>query len=89
LILAWAFAAVTPTIMAKPLKLLTKASFISFPPFRQAIATVLLGTINECKFKGATRPHRGLFAPAAKKIAINPKGRRTSTRRGGRPIGRA
>jgi hypothetical protein len=26
--------------MAKPLKPLTRASFISFPPFRQAIATV-------------------------------------------------
>jgi hypothetical protein len=71
LILAWAFAAVTPTIMAKPLKLPIKASFISCPPFRQTSATVLLGSINTCKFKEATPPHRGLFVPAAKKIAIN------------------
>jgi hypothetical protein len=50
-ILDWAFAAVTPTIMAKPLKPLTRASFISFPPFRQAIARVFTGSINKHKIQ--------------------------------------
>jgi hypothetical protein len=41
LILACASAAVTPTIMAKPLKPAIKASFIRLPPFGHADDTVL------------------------------------------------
>jgi len=46
LMLACAFAADTPTIIAKTLSPAIKARFISLPPFRPTNATLFIGSIN-------------------------------------------
>src|SRR6516165_5441441 len=61
LILACAFAADTPKIIAKTLKPPIKARFIRTPPFRQENATLFIGSINNNKFKEADGRRRRIF----------------------------
>jgi hypothetical protein len=51
LILAWALAADTPTIIAKTLSPPIKARFIILPPFGQEHATLFIGSITGNKIK--------------------------------------
>src|SRR6516162_3290340 len=67
LILACAFAADTPTIIAKTLNPPTKARFIRAPPFRQENATLFIGSINNNKFKEADGRRRRIFGAVPRK----------------------
>src|SRR5262249_15430611 len=71
LILACAFAADTPTIIAKTLKPAIKARFIRTPPFRQENATLFIGSINNNKIKEADGRGRPIFGSRPGKIFIN------------------
>jgi len=71
LILACAFAAETPTIIAKTLNPPIKACFIRLPPFRQEHATLFIGSINNHKIKEADARDRRIFPATPGKIFIN------------------
>src|SRR5262249_32839556 len=72
LILACAFAADTPTIIAKTLKPPIKARFIRAPPFRQENATLFIGSINNNKIKGADGRGRPIFGAVPGKSSSTP-----------------
>src|SRR6516162_600921 len=72
LILACAFAADTPTIIAKTLKPPIKARFIRTPPFRQENATLFIGSINNNKIKEADGRGRPIFGAVPGKSSSTP-----------------
>jgi len=71
LILACAFAAVTPTIIAKTLKPPIRTCFIRAPPFGQGNATLFIGSINNNKIKEADGAREADFQSLPGKIFIN------------------
>jgi hypothetical protein len=66
LILACAFAACIPTIIAKTLKPPIRTCFIRTPPFRQENATLFIGSINNHKIKEADAPPEADFSEASR-----------------------
>src|SRR6266540_6222853 len=72
LILACAFAAVTPTIIAKTLKPPIRTCFIRAPPFRQGNATLFIGSINNNKIKGADGRGTPIFRDIREKSSSTP-----------------
>jgi hypothetical protein len=71
LILAWALAADTPTIIAKTLSPPIKARFIILPPFEQEHATLFIGSISGNKIKEASACRTRISRHVAGKIRIN------------------
>src|SRR5262249_14365454 len=70
--LACAFAADTPTIIAKTLNPPIKACFITAPPFGQGNATLFIGSINNNKIKEADGRRRRTFKAVPGKSSSTP-----------------